>query len=124
MASETGRPTEASTICKPRENATVKLVSELEVRNTDTWKYIRRICSLTMDMPENMRQSVATEEQMKVSVLAIMNASKYHAPKCPDMPPGLLLVALTAEGKAKVAPNVIVVMSTEPMLSVRVESVN
>jgi hypothetical protein len=124
MTLEMVRPTGASTIYTPSEKATVKQVSELEVRNTDILKYIRRIFNLTMDMPENMSPSVANEEQMKANVLAIMNAWKYHVPKSLGVPLLVWSLALIPAGTVKVAVNVTDAMSTEPRPSVRVESVN
>lgn len=123
MAIEVVRPTGASTIYTPSAKATFKQVSELEAKKTDITKCLRRIGNFTKGIPAYMRPTVAVEEQMKANVLAIMNALKYHIPRIPGVPLAVWSLALIPAGTVKVAANVTDAMSTEPMPSVRVESV-
>lgn len=117
------RPTGANTIYTPSAKATFKQVSELEAKKTDITKCLRRIGNLTRGMPANMTPTVAMDEQMKANVLAIMNALKYHVPRSPGVPSLVWSLALIPAGTVKVAVNVTDAMSTEPIPSVRVESV-
>uniref|UniRef100_K4AJ50 Uncharacterized protein n=1 Tax=Setaria italica TaxID=4555 RepID=K4AJ50_SETIT len=105
----------------PNAKAAVKDVTALEAKSKDMLKCRRRKGSVTMPMPENMRPTVARDEQRKANVLATTNASKYHLPASVGEPPLGWSSAMFPPGSAKDAPKVTVAMSTEPMLRVWVE---